>query len=204
MRYTYRVNLEFLSLLPELSYGRLPWGMLAAILVSVVSTAYAFQIYRYHLHVNVATWAMVLCTDVLGLVLALSGGNTHPFVHLAWVGTDVLICIAAFAMRVHFKWTTIETLSLTTFIISLTLWIMSESYWSIFGYLIACFFTLLPQAVQYWHNRHLAKRSAWMWIMNSIALVMTILSLQTVTPEYSVVSFGLLLLNFGMVLIALR
>jgi hypothetical protein len=177
---------------------------MAGILVSVVATAYAMQIYRAHLHVNIATWGMILLTDILGLILALTSGNTHPSIHTAWVITDVFICFSILALRSNWKWTHIETLSLTVFVVSVFWWLTSESVWSIAGYLVACFFTLLPQAHQYWYDKRLARKSSWIWIMNSIALVMTILSLHTVTFEYSMVTLGLLTLNLAMVMIALR
>ncbi len=198
------MNLEFFTFLPDLTYDRIYLSYTAGVLVSVVATLYAIQIYRSRLHINIATWGMILLIDIFGLLLALSSGNAHPSIHTAWVVTDVFICVAVLALKSNWKWTHIETLSFIAFILSVLWWLTSESIWSIVGYLIACLFTLLPQAYQYWHDRKLARRSSWIWIMNSIALVMTILSLHTISFEYSIVSLGLLTLNLAMVLIALR
>jgi hypothetical protein len=198
------VNLEFLTLISELSYDRLHFGIIAGVLVSIVATLYAVQIYRLRLNVNIATWGMILLIDVLGLILAFSAGNREPYIHLAWVTTDILICSAIIIRHPHFAWSRFDTASLLLFLISLSVWMISDSELSVFGYLIACFFTLLPQARQYFHDRRIARKSSWIWIMNCIALVMTILSVPVITYEYSLVSLGLLVLNLGMVMIALR
>jgi hypothetical protein len=198
------MNLEFLAFLPAIPYERAFLGYAAGIIVSIVATGYAIQIYREHLHVNIATWAMILLIDILGLSLAFSTGNQNPYIHIAWVVTDVLICIAALAHRTNWHWSLRETISLILFLASLYLWQTSEAVLSVVGYLVACFFTLLPQALQYWHDKRLARKSAWIWIMNSVALVMTILSLDVITLEYSVATLGLLVLNLAMVMIALK
>ncbi len=198
------MNLELLTLLPHLSMSSKALSYTAGILVAISATAYAFQVYRAHLHANMATWLMVVLIDGFGLVLALATGNSNPAIHIVWVVTDVLICFAILRNTAHWHWKLIETLSLVACITSLTLWVTTDSAFSLYAYLIACAFTLLPQAIQYWKNRTLARKSAWLWIVNSIALVMTILSVQSLTPEYSIVSLGLLVLNLAMVLIALR
>ena len=198
------MNLEFLAFLPEITRGHVYLGYAAGIMVSIVATGYAVQIYREHLRVNIATWGMILLTDILGLTLALGTGNNQPSIHVAWVLTDLFICIAALTRTSNWQWSRTESVSLVLFITSLTLWLITETAWSVIGYLVACFFTLLPQALQYWKDKRLARKSAWIWIMNSIALVMTMLSLGAITFEYSVVTLGLLVLNLAMVLIAVR
>ncbi len=198
------MNLEFLSFLPELAIERVYLSYTAGILVSIVATAYAIQIYKERLHVNIATWMMIVLIDVLGLVLAYSSGNAQPSIHIAWLVTDTLILGTALIMRANWHWRYIETISLVMFVTSLAWWHFVDSVWSILGYLVACFFTLLPQAIQYWHHRPLAKKSAWIWIMNSIAIVMTLLSLQDISFEYSVAALGLLVMSLAMVMIALR
>jgi hypothetical protein len=198
------MNLELLTLLPHFSLSSKVLSYGAGILVAVSATAYAFQVYRAHLHANMATWLMVVLIDGFGLVLALATGNSSPSIHIVWVVTDILICIAILRNTAHWHWKHIETFSLIACISSLTLWVTTDSSLSLYAYLIACGFTLLPQAIQYWKNRTLARKSAWLWIVNSVALVMTILSVQTLTPEYTIVSLGLLVLNLAMVLIALR
>ncbi len=198
------MNLEFLAFLGDVPYDRLHLGIIAGILVSIVATAYAFQIHRHHLHVNIATWGMILLIDILGLILALSSGNSEPYIHLAWVGTDVFICFAILSLRSNWFWSKIETASLIFFALALIGWVVFSSTLAIICYLIACFFTLLPQAIQYWKDKRVARKSAWIWVMNSAALVMTILSLGAITPEYTFVTLGLLFLNLGMVMIALR
>jgi hypothetical protein len=198
------MNLELLQLLPHFSVSSKVLSYTAGFLVAIAATGYAFQVYRAHLHANMATWLMVVIIDSLGLILALATGNSSPAIHVVWVVTDVLICIAIFRNIAHWHWKKLETLSLAACLLSLTLWLVSSSSLSLYAYLIACACTLLPQAIQYWHNKTLARKSAWLWIVNSIALVMTILSVESLTPEYSIVSLGLLTLNLLMVLIAVR
>lgn len=198
------MNLELLQLLPHFSVSSTLLAYAAGILVAVSATAYALQVYRAHLHANMATWLMVVIIDAFGLVLALTSGNKNPMIHTVWVVTDILICLAILRNTAHWHWRHIESLSLGACLISLTLWVTTESSLSLYAYLMACGFTLLPQAIQYWTNRTLARKSAWLWVINSIALVMTILSVEPLTLEYSIVSLGLLTLNLLMVLIALR
>ncbi len=198
------MNLEFLTLIPDIRYERVYLSYIAGGLVSFVATAYAIQIYKERLHVNIATWGMILLVDILGFVFAISAGNPHPYIHIAWVTTDALICLAALKYKTSWRWSYIESISLVLFICSLLLWRTSEAIWSVLGYLVACFFTLLPQGVQYWKNKHIARKSAWIWIINSIAIVMTMLSLSNITLEYSIATLGLLILNLTMVLIAVR
>jgi hypothetical protein len=198
------VNLELLQLLPHFTVSDKILSYSAGVLVACASTAYAVQIYRARLHANIATWFMVVLIDSLGLMLALETGNSNPTIHIAWVATDVLICLAILRNTAHWHWGRVETLSLTLCVLLLPVWVSTESSLSLYGYLVACGCTLFPQATQYWKNRTLARKSAWLWIINSIALVMTILSVQNLTPEYGVVSLGLLVLNLSMVLIALK
>jgi hypothetical protein len=198
------MNLEFFTSFPDITYERIYLSYIAGTLVSGVAIAYAIQIYRIHLHVSIATWGMMLLIDMLGLMLALKSGNAHPSIHTARVITDVLICIAILAIKVNWRWTRLETFSFIVFATSVWWWLTLESLWSVFGYLVACAFTILPQAYQSWKDRRLARKSAWIWIVNSVALVMTMLSLHTISFEYSVVTLGLLTLNLAMVLIALR
>ncbi len=200
------MNLELFQFLPHLTVSSKALSYSAGILVAIAATGYAYQVFRAHLHANMATWFMVVLVDSLGLVLALETGNSSPTIHTVWVVTDILICLAILHNTAHWHWKTIETLSLVACALSLALWLSAgeESSISLYAYLVACVFTLLPQAIQYWNNRTLAKRSAWLWIVNSIALVMTILSVQDLTAGYSIVSLGLLTLNLAMVLIALR
>jgi hypothetical protein len=198
------VNLEFFAFLPQLDIERVYLSYTAGILVSIVATAYAIQIYKEHLHVNIATWMMIVLIDILGLVLAFSTGNAQPSIHIAWLVTDTLILVTAVSMRANWHWRYIETICLILFVTSLAWWHFDDSVWSIVGYLVACFFTLLPQAIQYWHDRRLAKKSAWIWIMNSIAIVMTLLSLHEISFEYSVAALGLLVMCLAMVMIALK
>lgn len=147
---------------------------------------------------------MILLIDILGLILALSSGNTEPYIHFAWVATDMFICFSILSLHANWYWSRVETISLLFFSAAVIWWIYFSSTIAILGYLSACFFTLLPQAIQYWKDKRVARKSAWIWIINSVALVMTILSLGTITPEYSLVSLGLLVLNLSMVLIAVR
>jgi hypothetical protein len=196
--------LEVLELLPInsttafiLSYG-------AAGLTSISLILYAYQVYHAHLKTSIATWGMFLVIDFAGLILAIATGSNNPIIHIAWVCTDILICLAALKNRANMRWTYIETISVVVCIGSLTAWLTTQASWSLIGYLVACAFTMLPQAHQYWTNKLTARKSAWIWVVNSIALVMTILSVQPLTPEYTVLSLGLLLLNLAMVLIALR
>ncbi len=198
------MNLEFLQFLPEISTRSVILSYASGILVSIAASAYAVQIYRSHLKINIATWGMILLIDSIGLSLAFATGNSNPLIHIAWVLTDVFILFAALSNKSNWKWSYIETVSLLICITSLSSWLITQSSWSIYGYLIACLFTLIPQAYQYWKNKALARKSAWIWIINSIALVMTILSVQMLTPEYTVVTLGLLTLNLTMVLIALK
>ncbi len=198
------MNLEIFSLFPELTYDREYFAYGAGILVAVVAIGYAIQVHREKLHINTATWLMILAIDVLGLTLAFGTGNSNPIIHIAWVISDTLICIAAITLHKRFYWSRIDTFSLIFFLLALAWWHLSTSLIAVIGYLVACFFTLLPQAIQYWHNKHIAQKSAWIWLMSSGALVLTIFSLHTLTLEYAVVSFGLLTLYLGMVMIALR
>jgi len=198
------VNLEFLQFLPQLAERSALLNYASAVLVTIAASAYAVQIYRSHLRVNIATWGMIVLIDITGLSLAFATGNSNPLIHIAWVVTDVLICFAALSNRANWKWSKLETISLVVCVGSLTSWLVTQSSWSLYGYLVACFFTLLPQAYQYWKNKVLARKSAWIWIVNSLALVMTILSVEIITPEYTVVTLGLLTLNLAMVLIALK
>lgn len=198
------MNLELLELLPITSTTSLVLSYGAAVLTSTSLLLYAYQVYHAHLKTSIATWGMFFVIDFAGLILAIATGNANPIIHIAWVITDVLICFAALKNRANLKWGYIETVSVAVCIVSLHAWLVTGASWSLFGYLIACAFTMLPQAHQYWTNKQTARKSAWIWVVNSIALVMTILSVQPLTPEYSVVSLGLLSLNLAMVLIALR
>lgn len=198
------MNLEIFSLFSDLAYDRVYLSYGAGILVAIVAIGYALQVHREKLHINTATWLMILAIDVLGLVLALGSGNSNPIIHITWVISDILICTAAITLHKRFYWSRIDSFSLIFFVLALAWWHLSASLIAVIGYLVACFFTLLPQAIQYWHNRHIAQKSAWVWILNCVALVMTILSLQTLTLEYAVVSFGLLTLYLGMVMIAVK
>jgi len=197
------MNLEILELLPITSSTARILSYSAATLTSISLLLYAYQVYHAHLKTNIATWIMFLVIDCTGLILATATGNNNPSIHIAWVCTDILICLAAFKNRANLHWSTLESVSVIVCLSSLTLWLSTHASWSLFGYLVACSFTVLPQAHEYWKNRVLARKSAWIWIVNAVALVMTVLSVQPLTPEYSIVSLGLLTLNLVMVCIAL-
>lgn len=198
------MSLEVLELLPITSTMALLLSYGAAALTSTSLILYAYQVYHAHLKTSIATWGMFLVIDFAGLILAIATGSNNPIIHIAWVCTDILICLAALKNRANMRWTYIETVSVIVCLGSLTAWLTTHASWSLIGYLIACAFTMLPQAHQYWTNKLAARKSAWIWVVNSIALVMTILSVQPLTPEYTVLSLGLLTLNLTMVLIALR
>ncbi len=198
------MNFEFLQLQPELFESGQWLGVLSGIIVTLVGLVYAWQIFATSLRVNIATWGMILFMDIVGLTLALKIGNSQPYMHVGWVFSDILICIAALVNQGNWKWTKIESISLFFCLIAVTMWVETPSMWSVAAYLTACFFALLPQARYYWFDESNARKSAWIWFASSTAIVLTIFAIPVITSAYLTVSLGLLTMYITMAYLAYR
>ncbi len=167
-------------------------------------SAFAFQIHRMKLHVNLATWGMILLLDVIGLALVILSGNKEPFIQAGWTLAAIFVFIAACVNRGNWEWTLVETFSLVCCVVSIAVWIMSGSAWSLLAYVFAGYFSAIPQAKQYWLDHVEARKSAWLWVVSCFALALAIFGIPSFSPEYSVVPVGFLLLNVAMSWITLR
>jgi hypothetical protein len=198
------VNFELLQLQPEIFNSGEWLSVLSGLLVSVVACIYAWQIFATKLQVNIATWSMILLLDIVGLFLALRVGNTQPFMHIGWVFFDLLICVAALLNEGNWKWRRTESVSTVFCSGAILLWIIAPPLWSIYAYLTACVFALFPQARYYWFDEGTARKSSWVWLASSIAIVMTLYAIPVVTPEYLTVTGGLLIMYLSMAYLAFR
>ena len=175
-------------------------GAIGAISASV----FAGQIHFFKLKVNLATWTMVLILDFVGLALLLAAGNKEPFIQIGWCLAAILIFFAALKNRGDWKWSRTESWSVGACALAVAIWIATGSVWSLLGYLLAAFISVIPQVAQYWTEKREERiKATWLWVVSAFAILLAIIG-SPKTPEYMIVLLGLLVLNAGMTWLTLR
>jgi hypothetical protein len=201
------LDISFENLTPE----RLKFA--SAVLSGVVSCAtastYAYQIHWKKVPVNLATWAMIMFLDVVGLALVVLEGNKEPYMQVGWVVAAFLIMIAAVVNRGDWKWGPVESWATAICTLSALVWAIAKAVdydarWAIAGYLVACYVSVAPQAIEYWEKPGTGRSSAWLWLWGIPITVMGALGSKEYTPEYLAVPVALLGLNAGMAWLTLR
>lgn len=147
-------------------------NVFGAVLGSLAACFYAVRVWLKYERANLATWAIVLVLDVVGLYLTYATGNHEPYIQIGWCVAALLIVIAAFVRKGDWHWALIDTAVLIICAVSVAIWLTSEAVLaSLLGYLIAAFLSALPQARDYVRHPDVARKSAWVWQVSVIAIL---------------------------------
>lgn len=181
----------------------------SGILSGVTASLFGVQIYVYKLRVNLATWFMIFFLDFIGLSLTIFSGNSEPYLQFGWACASVIICIAAWVRRGVWSWGRVETWATLIALMSVIWWIFAfftehDPAWSLMGYIGAMVISVVPQAVEYWKRPREARKSAWLWIVSSIATILAICGAKETTIEYLLVPTSFLILNLSISWLTLR
>lgn len=171
-----------------------PLNLASGLIAAVSGLAFAAQVHFEKLKINVVAWGMILIIDLVGLVLTYAAGNDRPYLQWGWT-IPVAIIVVIGLRRGAWEWTQVETDATICCILSVLWWLMSESMWSLLGYVIACFASCAPQVKIYWDDIFEARKAAWVWLVNSLAIILTLSAIPNFELQYSLIPVGLLVLN---------
>lgn len=183
-------------------------NMFGAVLGSLAACFYAVRVWLRYERANLATWAIVLVLDVVGLYLTYATGNHEPYIQIGWCVAALLIVAAAFVRKGDWQWTSIDTAVLILCALSVAIWLSSEAVLaSLLGYLIAAFLSALPQARDYVRHPDVARKSAWVWQVSVIAILFPLVAKYVEGKsgiEHTLVYWALIGLNVIMSALCMR
>lgn len=161
-------------------------NIFGAVLGSLAAGLYGIRVWLGKEKANLATWSIVLLLDVVGLYLSYVTGNDEPYIQLGWCLAATLTVIAAWARKGDWLWRKTETIVLVLCIVSVAVWLTSEVVLvSLLGYLVAAYLSVLPQAKDYLRHPEVARKSAWMWQVNLVAILFP-LAAKLVEQKYGI------------------
>lgn len=174
----------------------------SGVLAFVIPGIFAVDIYVHHLHLNFATWLMVLLLDVLGFLLALKAGNKRPYLQFGWMAAAILIIIAILMNGSSWEWGPIESLSFLFCIVAVIFWLMRSATSGLWFYLIAIYISFIPQAVSYWHS---PDTSTWyLWAGSVFTCILAIIAAEKHDSAHVLTPWACVILNLGILLLLFR
>lgn len=179
-----------------------------AVLSTFTSCTYGVRIWRGKEEANLATWLIFFLLNVLGLLLAYEAGNPEPYVQMSWCITALFIVAVVWRRKGAWVWTRTETTVLIACVMAALVWCTIEAVLvSLVCYLAASYLATWPQARDYFRRPEVARRSAWVWIVNVVTILFPLaakLVEQKYGAEHTLMYIAFFIPNALMAMLCLR
>ena len=150
-------------------------NVIGALIGCIGSCVYAFRIWRKKESANLATWMIVFFLDWIGLYLADATGNHEPYIQLGWCFAATMILTATWVRKGEWKWAVTDACVIWLCTISIYVWVWYGSVLvSLLGYIAAVLMSAWPQVKDYLKDSVMARKSAWIWKLSSVAVLFSL------------------------------
>lgn len=146
--------------------------ILSGIVSFTASTCFALTVFLQDIPQNIATWAMVLILDFIGLILVISDGNKKPYLQIGWTISAFCIVSAIIFNDSPWHWGIIESASSILCAISIVIWIKTTAHKALWAYMVASYTSCYPLIKDYWYSSQ--PETIWIWLCTIAACLLAI------------------------------